>query len=82
MLTVWHRDMESISGLMAVCIEEISSKESDTAMVFGKVKMKVLKEIIDSIRNRVWVFTTGRESKCIRDNLEMISGRDMDSIIQ
>lgn len=39
-----QKDMESITGRMAVCIREILSKELGMGMVFGKTLKKSIKE--------------------------------------
>jgi len=66
---------------MVVIIKEISSKELDMDMVYGKIKNKFIRVVTEWIRNKDLVFTNGSTSKFIKDNLEMITDRDMDNFI-
>ena len=44
--------MDSIFGKMEASIREISNKEFDMAMVFGKIPIRPTKDIIDWIKNK------------------------------
>lgn len=60
--------MESITGLMGVFIEEISSKECVTAMEYGRIKKRFIKVATEWIKNKALVFINGKISKSTKVN--------------
>ena len=69
-LTVCQKDMESTNGLMDPRTKEISSKDTEMAMVFGnlKIKKKLTKGSIYLIKNMAMEFTK-KTTKLTKDTI-------------
>jgi hypothetical protein len=65
-------DTGNISGLTLLSIKVTSSRESDMGMGFGKMTIRHIRVITDSIKKKVLGFTYGKISKYTKESSKTI----------
>ena len=75
------KDMDNIIGLMVVFIKVTLVMELGMDMEYGKVKIKLILDLIEWIINKDLAYIHGKIRKFIKVSLKMIINKDMDKFI-